>query len=177
MSSTLAIPKISLVAERSADPRPEQFTISSHAVLLGRGNELFPLRNITRVGKYYLKWEFPIIVIIGLILLGLILLQFGPISIIGGQFTTYGVLMLVLAAFGVWQRKQPGTPVFGFECASGEVRYIRAKDERFIDEALGAVTKFLESGEKATYHFDFRDNSVTNIGGAISGTVATGDRP
>lgn len=156
-------------SEQPVDPHPRFFTITPKTIRLSGGSEIFPLRNVTRVGKYKIaEKQFPVIAII----------FFAGISISGfliqeSAGMAAGVIFAFAAIYGIIKRMKPKTFAFGFECASGASRYLTTTDEKFIDKILLIVSQYMESDQEATLQINVQDRSITNLG-TIVGDLKTG---
>jgi hypothetical protein len=157
--------------EQSVDPAPKFLTITPKTLQLGHGSEIFQIKNLTRVGKYkVIESKFPIILIIIVAMAGL-----GALVSMSKVGFIFGLLLLAIAAYGVWSRTQPGTFAFGFECNSGATRYLHTKDEQFIDKIVNIVSSYIEAEQTASVQINIEDRSVTNTGIINGATIDTGN--
>lgn len=157
-------------SEQSTDPHPTFLTLTPKTIRLGYGSEVFPLRNITRIGKYkVLEAKFPLFLVIVLALAGL-----GSLVTFSVPGLLFAVLFLGGAGYGFWQRMQPKTFAFGFETNAGSIRHLHVQDEAFVTKVVEVVTSYIESEQEAGLVINVEDRSIKNVG-FIGGHVQTGD--
>ena len=131
--------------EELVDPSPSFFTLTPRTIRLGHGNEVFPLSNIARVGKYKVtKWQFPLLFIVVAVIFG-----FGFLLAPGTLLKLLSVIPFAVAAYGIWHRSQPKTFAFGFESNSGTTRFLYTTDENFISQIIEKVTNYIESDQSS----------------------------
>lgn len=156
--------------EQPSEKAPSLLTLTPNTIQLGDKSEIFQLKNVTRVGKYKVlenKFSLALIVILGLGGLGCLVSGVGGIMVVG-------LILLAIAGFGVWNRMKPGTFAFGFESNSGTTRYLHTKDEKFIDDIIEIVLRYIESEQNAAVQINIDNHSVTNLG--YIGAVNTGNQ-
>jgi hypothetical protein len=156
----------------AAEPDVAFFTLTPKTLRYGHGSEVFPLKNIARVGKYkVIETKFPLILIILLLLAGISLLFSGH-----GVLILLGLLCLVGAGFGIVNRMKPRKFAFGIETCSGARRYLVSSDQTFIDKVLNIVTSYFEQDQSVGTYINFEDRSI-RVEGDVHGNVSSGDRP
>jgi hypothetical protein len=155
----------------AAEPNVQYFTLTPKTLRYGHGSEVFPLKNIARVGKYkVIETKFPLILIILLLLAGLSLLFSGH-----GALIVLGLLCLAGAVFGIINRMKPRKFAFGIEACSGARRYLVSSDEAFIDKVLKVVTSYFEQEQSGGISINFEDRSIS-VAGDVHGNVSSGDK-
>ena len=156
--------------EQSTDPNPTFLTLSPKTIRLGHGSEVFPIKNLTRIGKYkVLEKRFPLLLVIVLSIAGGV--SFYSLT---NEGMVFGGILLAIAAYGIWKRMQPKTFAFGFETNSGTVRYLYVKDEGFVAKIVDTVTKYIEFDQSSGVVINVEDRSISNVG-YIGGNAQTGD--
>lgn len=159
---------------QQVEPHPTFLTLSPRTIRLGHGSEIFPIHNLTRIGKYkVLEARFPLI---GIILLGIIGSTLLAVSAFYSSIpgAALGAFLLVCAAFGLWHRMRPKTFAFGFETNAGSVRYLYVKDEQFVGRIVEIVGKYIESEQNTGVIINVEDRSINNVG-SIGGNAQTGN--
>ena len=165
-------------APARSEPDVPFFTITPRTIRFGHGSEVYPLRAVARIGKFRaVRWRMPMLVIAVLVLLSAPMLL--SLSIANSAF---GLPALIAAGWGLWTRLRPDHFVFGVQISSGGTRFLRSKDEQFIDRVIALVTSYLEESEHAVYQINMENVQITRVedrsvhnSGAIFGSVQTGD--
>lgn len=146
---------------------PQFLTLTSSTIRLGYGSEVFQLSNITRIGKYKVKSQNAIFILLFILSLGIAGLLFTLAAFFGSSPFVAGLIISGIAILLYFQIAKPGMFAFGFECTSGASRYIYTTDEKFIDEVLLTTAAFIENSQKDNMVINFNNKSIVDSGQKI----------
>jgi hypothetical protein len=155
--------------EKPAEEQPSFLTLTPHTIRFGHGSEVFQLRNLSRIGKYrVVETKVPLGAIAVSVVAGFALLLIG-----GAIPSLLGLGFLAGSGYGIWTWIQPRAYAFGLETDSGTTRYLKVRDEGFIDDIVNKVTEYMETKQTDGWVINIEDRSIHNTGEI--GSIATGD--
>ncbi|MDR3090307.1 MAG: DUF6232 family protein [Desulfobulbaceae bacterium] len=159
------------IKEQVIHPRPSFLELTPKTIRLDRGNEIFPISNITKFGKYKVNEpKFPIYFIVIAIVIAIVV-GIALFFLNNNLIKLAGIISILFAVFCIWKRMRPGTYAFGFETCSGTSRYLYTENTAFIDRIIRRVSKYIESEQSAGVVINIDDHSINTGNIAADGSV------